>query len=162
MRILRRIVGLATGITFVVVTLVLAAFGVAFGSALLVGAVAAGCVLLFQRIDQPQDPDFDHLPVDRRDGARGDLQELTWAMVARDGKIGERVLRRIKLVATGRLARHGLTLGDPRDEAAIRALLDDRAYVTLTRVRAPLPSLADVRHTIDLLDRLGPDPGRTS
>jgi len=162
MTVLRRIVTFATVVVFVIVAGGLAAFGVAIGSALLLGAVAVGAVLLFQRIDQPADPDFEHLPAGRRDGARGDLQELTWAMVARDGRIGERVLRRVRLVATGRLARHGLTLGEPADEAAIRELLDERAWQTLTRTRSPLPSVADVRHTVNLLDRLGPDPGRTS
>ncbi|MDM7854921.1 hypothetical protein [Cellulomonas alba] len=162
MTVLRRIVGFATVGVFVIIAGVLAAFGVSVGSALLVGAVAAGAVLLFQRLDQPADPDFEHLRVDHRDGARGDLQELTWAMVARDGRVGERVLRRIRLVAAGRLARHGLTLGEAADEAVIRALLGDRAYETLTRLRSPLPSIADVRHTVDLLDHLGPNPGRTS
>jgi hypothetical protein len=162
MTVLRRIVGFATVTVLVLVTLLLTAFGVAFGSALLIGAVAAGVVLLLQRLDQPEDPDFEHLRADRRDGARGDLQELTWAMVARDGRVGERVLRRIKVVAASRLARHGLDLTDPRDEAEIRALLDDRAWRTLTRTKSPLPSIADVRHAIDLLDRLGANPGRTS
>ena len=73
-------------------------------------------------------------------------------MVGRDGRIGERVLRRLRDVAARRLARHGLTV----DDAEAERLLGTRAIRTLTHTRSPLPSVADVKHTVDMLDRLGP------
>lgn len=147
-------------VAWAVVTLVVFVIGFSFGSAALVGLLAAAVVMAVRRLDTDPDPDVERERADRRDGARGDLQELTWAMTGRDGRIGERVLRRLRTVGAVRLARHGLTLADPADEAAIRALLDDRAWATLTRTRSPLPSVADVRHTVTLLERLRTDPGR--
>ena len=73
-------------------------------------------------------------------------------MVGRDGRIGERVLRRLRDVGRRRLARHGLTLDDPETAR----LLGTRAVRTLTRTQSPLPSVADVKYTLDVLDRLGP------
>jgi hypothetical protein len=136
------------------------AFGLEPVSAALVGLLAAAGTLLLTRLDGAPDPGWDRPRYDRRHGARGEVQDLAWAMVARDGRVGERVLRRLKEVAHHRLERHGLTL----EEA--EPLLGPRAVRTLTRTRSPLPSLADVRHTLDVLDRLGPrrteptdDPG---
>ena len=120
-------------------------------SALLGLRIAAG-VLLRTRLDGTPDPGWARDRLDRRHGARGEVQDLAWAMVGRDGRIGERVLRRLREVARSRLARHGLTVDDPETET----LLGTRAVRTLTRTRAPLPTVADVVHTLDVLDRLGP------
>jgi hypothetical protein len=96
---------------------------------------------------------------------RGDVQDLAWTMVGRDKRVGEWVLRRLRVVATTRLARHGLRLGAPEDDEAVRALVGQRAFATLTRVSSPLPTLPDVRHTLDVLEVLGTDrpttPGST-
>jgi hypothetical protein len=108
-------------------------------------------VLLVTRLDAEPDPGWDRRLYDRRHGARGDVQDLAWAMVGRDGRIGERVLRQLREVAGSRLARHGRSL----DDADIEEVLGARALRTLTRTRSPLPSVADVRHTLDVLDRLG-------
>jgi len=128
----------------------------------LVGLLVAAVVLLLTRLDGAPDPGWDRRHYDRRHGARGDVQDLAWAMVGRDGRIGERVLRQLRDVTSSRLARHGRSLEDPDIEQVLGA----RAYRTVTRTRSPLPSVADVRHTLDVLDRLGPrrtptddDPG---
>lgn len=126
------------------------AFGLTLFASALVGLLGAAAVLLLTRVDGTPDPGWDREHYLRRHGARGEVQDLAWAMVARDGRVGERVLRRLKEVAHHRLARHGLTL----EEA--EPLLGARAVRTLTRTKSPLPSLADVRHTLDVLDRLGP------
>ena len=42
------------------------------------------------------------------------------------------------------------------DDADIEQVLGARAHRTLTRTCSPLPSVADLRHTLDVLDRLGP------
>ncbi|MET0789843.1 MAG: hypothetical protein ABWY33_11430 [Cellulomonas sp.] len=128
------------------------AAGLTVQTSALVGLFVAAGVLLFTRLDGTPDPGWDRERSPRRHGARGEVQDLAWAMVARDGRVGERVLRRLKEVARRRLARHGLTLEDPATEQ----LIGTRALTTLTRTTSPLPSIADVRHTLDVLDRLGP------
>lgn len=143
-----------------------AVFGLAGGltmvSSGLVGLLVAAAVLLVTRLDGAADPGWDRRHYVRRHGARGEVQDLAWTMVGRDGRIGERVLRQLREVARSRLARHGLTLDDPD----VERVLGSRALRTLTTTRSPLPSVADVRHTLDVLDRLGPrrtpatdDPG---
>jgi len=134
--------------------------GLTVASAAFVGLLLAAGILLLTRLDSAPDPGWDRRLYDHRHGARGDVQDLTWAMVGRDGRIGERVLRRVRDVARSRLARHGRSL----DDADIEQVLGARAHRTLTSTRSPLPSVADVRHTLDVLDRLGPrrtptDPG---
>ena len=118
----------------------------------LLGLLVAAAALLLTRLDGTPDPGWDRERMDRRHGARGEVQELAWAMVGRDGRIGERVLRRVRDVARGRLARHGRSIDDPD----IEQVLGTRALRTLTRTTSPLPSVADVKHTLDVLDRLGP------
>ena len=157
---MRGLVDWRSGVVFLVTTGLMFAIGFALGSSALVGLVAVVVLAVVRRLDVGADPRFDRESVDRRHGVRGDLQDLTWAMTGRDGRIGERVLRRVRLVASARLRRHGLRLDDPADEAAIRAALDDRAWWTLTRTKSPLPTVHDVRHTITLLETLGTDPRR--
>lgn len=128
------------------------AAGLSVRTSVLLGLVVAAGVLLFTRLDGTPDPGWDRERSARRHGARGEVQDLAWAMVGRDGRIGERVLRRLREVAGRRLARHGLALSDPGAEQ----LLGTRALRTLTRTTSPLPTVADVRHTLDVLDRLGP------
>lgn len=126
--------------------------GLTLASSALVGLLAAAVVLLVTRLDSGADPGWDRRTYVRRHGARGEVQDLAWTMVGRDGRIGERVLRQLREVARSRLARHGLAL----DDADVEQVLGTRAHRTLTTTRSPLPSVADVRHTLDVLDRLGP------
>ena len=127
--------------------------GLTVVSAGLVGLLVAVAVLLLTRLDGAPDPGWDRRHYDHRHGARGEVQDLAWGMVGRDGRIGERVLRQLRDVARSRLARHGRTM----DDTDIEQVLGSRALRTLTRTRSPLPSVADVRHTLDVLDRLGPE-----
>lgn len=129
--------------------------GLSTGSALLLGLAVALGVTLVERLEL--DPDVrwvrEHGP--RRHGARGEVQDLAWAMSGRDGRVGERALRTLRATAAGRVARHGVRLGDPEHDAALRELVGARAYRTLTTTTSPLPSLRDVRHAVDVLERLG-------
>ena len=118
----------------------------------LVGLLLAAAVLVLTRLDGAPDPGWERRHYDRRHGARGEVQDLAWAMVGRDGRVGERALRQLRDVARSRLARHGRSI----DDADIEQVLGARAHSTLTRTRSPLPSVADLRHTLDVLDRLGP------
>ena len=126
--------------------------GLTVASSALVGLLVAAVVLLLTRLDGAPDPAWDRRHYDRRHGARGEVQDLAWAMVGRDGRVGERALRQLRDVARSRLARHGRSI----DDADIEQVLGARAHRTLTRTRSPLPSVADLRHTLDVLDRLGP------
>ncbi|GAA3814559.1 hypothetical protein [Cellulomonas soli] len=137
-----------------------AAFGLKGGSALVVGVLGALAVVAAARVDARPDLAPERVPAPPRTGARGDVQDLAWSMVGRDGRIGERPLRALRAAATTRIARHGLRLTAPEDAAAVRALLGERAYRTLTWTVSPLPPVRDVRHALDVLERL--DPPRTT
>jgi len=132
------------------------AVGVEAGSAALLGLALAVVVLVVERVEPDPDvrPAHEHQP--RRHGARGEVQDLAWAMVARDRRVGERAHRVLRQTAAVRLARHGVRLGDPEHDAALRDLVGERAHRTLTRTSLPMPRVADVRHTVDVLERLGP------
>ena len=129
--------------------------GFAYVTVALVGAAAVAGLLVLTRLEPRPDPEFDRPQFDRRHGARGEVQELAWAMVGRDGRVSDRILRRVREVATTRLARHGLDLADPVDERAIQELLGSKAFRTLTRTRSPHPTMSEVRQAVDALDRIG-------
>ena len=107
------------------------------------------------------------------DGARPEISALTWSFTGRDGRVTEAAVRRLRGVALHRLARAGLhgvvlTGADPVDPLALarreeaRDLLGERAWAALTSVGGWLPSLADVEHCVDVLERLVPPrPERT-
>lgn len=140
--------------------------GLTVRSSLVLGVAGAVLVVLGLRLSADPDPARGRERYVRPDGGRGDLQDLAWAVVGNDGRAGERVLRRLRAVAGVRLARHGVSLpplgaGDgphPEQVAAVRALLGDRAVRTLTRLASPRPSVADVEHTLAVLERLGTHP----
>ncbi|QCB94918.1 hypothetical protein [Cellulomonas shaoxiangyii] len=136
----------------------LLALGIAPGSALVAGLGAAALTAVVERIDLRPEPAPERHRADRRDGARGEVLDLAWTMVGRDGRAGERVLRELRSVAAGRLARHGVDLADPDAAADVDRLLGARARATLTRTTHPLPTPADVAHTVTALERLGPHP----
>lgn len=101
------------------------------------------------------------------DGTRREVAAITWSLVGREGRVAEPAVRRLRTVAVRRLARHGVDLPHglgPRptdeDEAELRAhaLLGDRAWTILTAPGGRLPSLNDVEHCVDVIERLGTDP----
>jgi hypothetical protein len=131
-------------------------FGVDLVHALVIGIAMAVVVVVAQTVDAVPDPGWESEPTPDRHGARGELATLSWTMVGRDGRAGERVLRRVRAVATGRLARLGLDLADPADADAIRALLGARAWAVLAATAGRPPRLADVEHTVARLEHLEP------
>ena len=122
-------------------------------------AVVVG-VVVGRRLPDEDEPRWERERRSRRDGARSDLQDLAWAMVGRDGRTGERTQRRVREIAAVRLARHGVDLADPAQAAAARELLGQRAHAAILRRQSPLPTLGDLRHTITVLERIGPGGGR--
>jgi len=148
-------------ITFLI-TFWAAVFLLRVGSALLLALIAAGLTIVVGRLDSDLEPELEPVARERRDGARGEVSELAWSLVGRDGRTGERALRRVREAAAHRLARHGVSLNSPLDADRVRELVGQRAYVTLTKPGHPTPSLADLRHTLDALERLGPTARTTS
>jgi len=134
------------------------AVGLALRDALVLGVGVAAVVVLARRLDPELEPEAEQERRARQDGARGDLQDLAWSMTGRDGRAGERAMRRLREIAAVRLARHGLDLDDESATRALRTVLGDRAVATLRRRSAPLPSVRDVQHTLEVLERLGPRP----
>lgn len=140
--------------------LIIWAVGLTLTSALLVGLALAVAVVLLERVEPDADAWRVHEHEPRRHGARGEVQDLAWAMVARDGRVGERAHRVLRATAAVRLARHGVRLDEPDDDAALRELVGGRAHRTLTTTGLPLPRLADVRHAVGVLEGLGTPPAR--
>lgn len=103
------------------------------------------------------------------EGSRRELTALTWTFTARDGRVSEAAVRRLREDAVRRLARRGVVLPDGRltggpagqDEtvqeqrAQARELLGERAWRTLTSPGGWLPSIADIAHCVDVVERLG-------
>lgn len=153
---MRAWLGWRAPVVLVVVATAMYLFGLPVLPAAVGGLVAAVVTLLVQRLDADDEPDWTPPGYDRRRGSRGDVQELAWSVAGRDGRAGERVLRRLRDVARVRLARHGLDLADPADAPAVERLVGGRAFMTLTRRSHPLPRVSDLQHTLEVLERLGP------
>jgi hypothetical protein len=141
-------------ITFVVAT-GLSLVALRAGSALLVGLTAAAIAVLGSRVGVPAEPDLPGAVRASRDGARGEVQDLAWALVGRDGRAGERAVRRLQAAGAVRLARHGVDLADPHDADRAVALVGRRAYLALAGPAGRSRSIADLRHTITALENLG-------
>lgn len=100
-------------------------------------------------------------------GTRREISALSWSFIGREGRVSEAAVRRLREVAARRLARHGvvvpLDLGaqhaPPPERAAdldrARAMLGERAWRAL-RTTGGLPSLGDISHCVDVLERLAP------
>jgi len=138
-----------------VVGIVVWALGMKPSSAAVVALAAATLAAVLQRVDATAEPRPARRYHDASDGARGEVLELAWTMVGRDGRAGERALRRLRDAGARRVARHGLDLRDPEQADALKDLLGTRAHATLTRRSHPLPSVADLVHTLGVLERLG-------
>lgn len=132
--------------------------GFAVPTAIVVGVAAGAVLVMGTRVATEIEPGWERERHVRKDGTRGELQEVAWAMVGRDGRLSERTLRRVREVAAHRLARHGLDLDAPEQAAETRDLVGRRAYATLTRTSGPAPTVADLRHTLEVLERLGTRP----
>ena len=74
----RPVVGLLVGV------LAAWAAGLSLRTSVLIGLFVAAGVLLFTRLDGTPDPGWDRERSARRHGARGEVQDLAWAMVGRD------------------------------------------------------------------------------
>ncbi|WP_258725460.1 hypothetical protein [Cellulomonas sp. NS3] len=124
--------------------------------AVLTGLGAVGLALVGATFDPRPDERWSREPSPDRHGARTELAHLSWTMRGRDGRVGERVVQRLRRTATSRLARVGLRLDDPEDDARAAEMLGPRAWSTLHPAAGRMPRFADVEHTVARLEALVP------
>jgi hypothetical protein len=96
-----------------------------------------------------------------RNGARSDIEELSWSLRGSRGRVNPEVMWRVRRLARQRLALHQLDLLDPADRGKIEQLIGHRANALLVRGdrRPPLRSLL---RCLDVLDTLNPTGPATS
>jgi len=124
-------------------------------AALLVVVVATATVL-WRRLDDGDEAPWPDVLEDRREGARNDVSELGWATFTRSGAVGDRVLRRVRALASARLARHGVDLAAPGGADAAARLLGDDVAAGLTARRQV--GRAEVHRWLDAVEALDPSP----
>jgi hypothetical protein len=89
-----------------------------------------------------------------REGARGEVAELSWSLRTSYGRVDTKAASRVRQLARRRLALHHLDLNDPADRSAVEQLIGPYAYNVLVRSeRRPL--LRSLLHCLDALDALG-------
>ncbi|MBO0923899.1 hypothetical protein J1G44_06760 [Cellulomonas sp. zg-ZUI199] len=138
------------------------ALGMRTSSALVLGLAAATLTAVLQRVDSLPEPRPARRVQAARDGGRGEVLDVAWSMVGRDGRVTERALRPLRAAGARRVARHGLDLTDDRQADALTGLLGRRAYGTLARRGHPTPTVGDLTHTLGVLERLGASRSRTA
>jgi len=157
-------------VTAVIVGVSAGVLGLLWGDALLVGLVTAVLVAAWL-VSGSRDPDaWPKARPEETSGARREVATLTWSFIGLDGRVSEAAVRRLRSDATRRLARHGLvvpggitsstaTSPDVPDEVRerARAALGDRVWRILTAPGGWMPSLADIGHCVDVVERLGTD-----
>lgn len=144
--------------------------GLRWGDALLVGLVTAVLVAV-GLVSGSRDPDpWPQARPEETSGTRREVAALTWSFIGRDGRVSEAAVRRLRSDATRRLAQRGLVVpggitsstatspGVPDEvRERARAELGDRAWRILTAPGGWMPSLADIGHCVDVVERLGTD-----
>ena len=148
------------------VCLVVWTLGMRLLDALLVGMVVFVVATVVGALESGAEDPWAPLPDDEADGARTEVAALTWSFVGRDGRVSEVAVRRLRADATRRLARRrlvipgGLTARTPSEAAPevvaqARALLGERAWATLTAPGGLMPSILDIAHCVEVIERLG-------
>ncbi|MDT0164139.1 hypothetical protein Q9R32_01045 [Actinotalea sp. AC32] len=138
--------------------------------AVVAGVAAALAVVLAASLGAGDEYLWPETGPDDAHGSRRDVTLLSWTLVGRDGRVTESAVRRVRANAERRLARRGARLAaglgavgtganDAEAEARARALLGDRAWTALTGRGGWLPSLGDVQHCVDVVERLGDSAG---
>lgn len=146
--------------------------GMHLGDAVVVALVFAVLATVWMTVETGEADTWREAPPQDAAGARRELAVLTWAFLGSDGRVSEAAVRRLRLLATGRLARGGLVvvggvgprplgMDDPTRDAA-REVLGERAWTVLTAPGGWMPSLADVAHCVDVIEGLGSTPARTA
>lgn len=120
-------------------------------AALLV-VVVATAVALWRRLDDGEEAPWPDVVHERREGARNDVSELGWATFTRSGAVGDRMRRRVRDLAAGRLAARGVDLAAPGGPEAAARLLAPEVVDGLV-ARRPV-SRVEVHRWLDAIDRV--------
>ena len=132
-------------------------FGADVGHSILLGSVLTTVGLVGSTRRPVHDRganDWQRDEVRNRDGARNDVDELSWSLRTHFGRVGAGALRRVLRLAELRLAMFGLDVRDPADRDAIEQLIGRRAYAPLAPHARRPPSLRSLLHCLDALDSL--------
>lgn len=143
--------------------------GLRWGDALLVGLIAGVVVAVFVVVGAAQPPGWPPARAAETSGTRRDVSALTWSFIGLDGHVTEAAVRRLRVDASRRLAQNGLVVPgglsattvrdvDPELQQAARQALGDRAWRILTAPGGSMPSLAEVAHCVEVVERLSPEP----
>lgn len=151
-----------TALALIVVVLVAAVcwyFGTDVWHSLLLGGVLTTVGLISLVGIPARDPSVTEWragPSPNREGARGDVAELSWSLrTSYGGRVDIRAVSRVRQLARRRLALHQLDLNDPADRPGVEALIGRSAYAVLVH-RDRRPMLRSLLHCLDALDTLGP------
>ena len=88
-----------------------------------------------------------------RDGARGEVAELSWSLRTNYGRVNHKAVSRVRQLARHRLALHQLDLNDPADRRGVELLIGRSANAVLVRSERR-PVLRSFLHCLDALDAL--------
>ena len=139
--------------------------GMQWGDAVLLGLVAAAVALAGSSPDTGRSPPWPPERAEETHGARRDVSALTWSFLGRDGQVTETAVRRLRKDATQRLARRGVVVPGGLSSATptraseevrerARDLLGERTWATLTAPGGLMPSLGEIAHCVDVIERL--------
>ena len=134
--------GYLIGLPGPLATLLAAAIGIAGA------AIAIGGSVRDDRLPDPQ--------IDLRHGARREIKQLSWNIRGERHRLDEPAVRRLRGIATARLAAQGVDLDDPRHQAQAEALLGRSAYRVLAVPSAQPASV--LMRCVAALDRLEARP----
>lgn len=156
----------------VVTALVLGALALLMGlsvwDAVVVTVAAAVLTVALVVLGTGQEYPWPEARLDAAAGTRREVAAITWSLIGRDGRVSEAAVRRLRADATRRLGARGVHLpgglnastpsspviDDDAREAA-RRLLGDRAWAILTAPGGWMPSLTDIAHCVEVIERLG-------
>ena len=102
------------------------------------------------------DPEWPTTALAARAGGRHDVSDLSWSVFGRDGRVTDRVVRRVRALAADRLRAHGVDPSDPAARPEAERLLG--AHVVLQLSSRNPPTARTVRTWLDAIDRLGAAP----
>lgn len=153
----------------VAVGLVSGMLGLRWADAVLVGLIAAVVIAVFVMANAAEPAGWPPARAVETAGTRRDVSALTWSFIGLDGRVSEAAVRRLRVDASRRLAHIGVVVPgglrattvrdtDEAVQAAAREALGDRAWRILTAPGGFMPSLADVAHCVDVVERLAPGP----
>ncbi|HXR23381.1 MAG TPA: hypothetical protein VN786_12560 [Acidimicrobiales bacterium] len=95
-----------------------------------------------------------------RDGARGEVAELSWSLRTNYGRVNHKAVLRVRQLARHRLAQHQLDLNDPADRSGVELLIGRSAYAVLV-LSDRRPLLRSFLHCLEALDAMDGMPRTT-